>query len=178
MLSQNFNRQLAIGRVGESAIARWLMMRGWSVLPVYEIEIPTGKGPRLFAPNGRQWAAPDMLVYKANNTMWIEAKNKSAFSRHRITGRWVTGIDMRHYDHYCAIEDASPWPVWLMFLQHGGQAKDSPAASPSGLFGNELKILRQSENHRHGNWGSGGMVYWGVQSLRHLADLQSLGIED
>ena len=167
MCASEFSHQLKFGQMAESSIAQWLRGRGWSVLPVYDIEIPTGKGPRLFAPSG-EYAAPDMLDYKATNVLWIEAKHKSAFSWHRNTGRWVTGIDLRHYDHYCAIEDQSPWPIWLLFLHRGGQAKDSPP-SPSGLFGNRLRLLRCSENHRSDKWGKDGMVYWALPSLLYLA---------
>lgn len=173
MLGQNFNRQLVFGQTGESAIALWLRRRGWAILPIYDVEIPTGKGPRLFAPNG-EWAAPDMLAYRANNVVWIEAKHKNAFSWYRKDGRWVTGIDLRHYQHYCTIEDSSPLPVWLMFLHRGGQAKDSPV-SPSGLFGNELKLLRRSENHRSDKWGKSGMVYWAMASLKKLGNVNRDG---
>ena len=162
-----FDENLKYGHVGESRIASWLRARGNSVLPVYEIEKQTGKGPRLFAPD-RQIIAPDMLVFKGNSAYWIEAKHKTAFSWHRITERWVTGIDLKHYGDYCLIDDYSPFPVWLIFLHDGGQARDSPAESPKGMFGNTLKILRDKENHRHENWGKSGMVYWAINVLRRL----------
>jgi len=168
-----FAGKLAYGQVGESKIANWLKSKGYSVLPVYEIEYHTGKGPRLFAPN-KILIAPDMFVFKANRQLWVEAKHKHAFSWHRITSRWVTGIDLRHYHDYCEIDNYSPFPVWLLFLHDGGQAKDSPPNSPSGLFGNKLSFLRDHENHRHGNWGNQGMVYWGVDSLKRLASLSEM----
>ena len=174
MSVRNFADNLSYGQVGESLIARWLRGRGWSVLPVYDIEVQTGKGPRVFAPSG-QWAAPDMLVYKANNALWIEAKHKNAFSWHRNTKQFTTGIDLRHYEHYCAIADQSPWPVWLLFLQRGGQAKDSPP-SPPGLFGNKLGILRKKESHRSTKWGTSGMVYWALPTLRLLAGVDDNGM--
>ena len=104
----------------------------------------------------------------------IEAKHKTAFSWHRLTGRWVTGVDLRHYEYYCKIEDMSPWPVWLMFLHRGGQAKDSPP-SPSGLFGNRLEVLRRQENHRSDKWGKWGMVYWALPSLKLLGRVNGDG---
>jgi len=166
----SFKASLAVGQVGESLIAQWLKGRGWSVLPVYELEIDSGKGPRLFAPND-DLIAPDMLAFKAGNALWIEAKHKTAFSWYRIGGYWVTGIDLRHYEHYIRIDGESPWPVWLMFLHKGGQAKDSPADSPSGLFGHKLAELRLCESHRSLNWGKSGMVYWAYSSLHRLATL-------
>ena len=173
MQTVGFDAKLKHGQMGESLIARWLKSKGWAVLPVYEVEIGTGKGPRLFTPQ-RQLAAPDMLIYKANKALWIEAKHKTAFSLHRKTGQWVTGIDIRHYEHYCAIEDESPWPVWLLFLQRGGKAKDSPDESPAGLYGNELCALRLTESHRWSQYGHGGMVYWTEFSLKRLATLEEL----
>ena len=32
---------------------------------------------------------------------------RTAFSWHRLSGRWVTGIDLRHYEHYQEIKMAS-----------------------------------------------------------------------
>ncbi len=106
--------------------------------------------------------------------MWVEAKHKTAFSWHRLTERWVTGIDLRHYEHYLRVAMKTPWPVWLLFLHEGGQAKDSPAESPAGLFGNELLFLSAHENHRSDKWGRSGMVYWAEASLKKLAGLELL----
>ncbi|MDP2676061.1 MAG: hypothetical protein Q8O83_00010 [bacterium] len=163
----NFNSNLKYGQVGESRIAEWLKSRGNSILPVYEIEKQTGKGPRLFSPD-RSIIAPDMFIFKGKDCFWIEAKHKTAFTWHRITNRWVTGIDLKHYGDYCIIDDYSPFPVWLLFLHEGGQAKDSPSDSPKGLFGNALEYLRTHENHRHENWGNSGMVYWAIEALKRM----------
>jgi hypothetical protein len=168
-----FKAQLRYGAAGESAIATWLRSRGCAVLPVYEKIIDDGKGPRLYMPDG-VLIAPDLFVFKGKEAFWIEAKHKTAFTWHRITGRWVTGIDLRHYADYCTVDDSTPWPVWLLFLHDGGQAKDSPDNSPSGLFGNRLDVLRRCENHRHNNWGRSGMVYWAVESLQKLASLETV----
>lgn len=165
-----FHRQLQIGKTGESLIAQWLRKRGHTVLPVYEKIIDEGKGPQLFLPDGCL-VAPDMLVYKGGNALWIEAKHKTAFSWHRKTGQWVTGIDLRHYRDYISVDDQSPWPVWLLFLHQGGQAKDSPPDDSPGLFGNTLSALRACENHRHDGWGNSGMVYWSRESLKLLAPI-------
>lgn len=166
----HFDRQLKYGQAGESSIAKWLRSRGNSVLPVYEKIFDTGKGPRLFVPEG-ELIAPDLLVFGSHGTLWIEAKHKTAFAWHRISQQWVTGVDLKHYKDYLSINTQSPWPVWLLFLHDGGQAKDSPPNSPRGLFGNSLSILEGCEDHRHGNWGKSGMVYWAITSLICLASL-------
>jgi len=163
----SFEANYQRGLVGETWIAQWLRGRGATVLPVYDIEIDQGKGPRLFAPE-EEIIAPDMLVYDRYNVRWIEAKHKTAFSWHRISQKWVTGVDLRHYKDYCKVDDTSPWPVWLLFLHRGGIAKDSPGNSPSGLFGRALSYLRTNESHRSDRWAK-GMVYWAMGSL-HLLD--------
>lgn len=173
MATAAFTRNLASGKVGESLIACWLRSKGYNIMPVYEIEIPQGKGPRLYATTG-ELIAPDMLVFGCNRVRWVEAKHKEAFSWHRITGRWVTGIDLTHYEHYLRVAQISPWPVWLMFLQQGGQAKDSPPNSPSGLFGGDLTRLSENENHRFGGYGKGGMVYWAHETLQRLAAMDEV----
>lgn len=168
-----FEESLSIGRASESAIAKWLRSRGWAVLPAYEKAGSEFKGPQVFFPESCALVAPDFLSWRGKCARWIEAKHKTAFSWHRITQRWVTGIDLRHYMDYCALANKSPWPVWLLFLHTGGQAKDSPV-SPAGLFGQTLDELRLRENHRSSQWGRSGMVYWAVDSLIRLADADSL----
>jgi hypothetical protein len=157
------------GLAGESAIALWLRSHGFTVLPVYEKLVDEGKGPQLYLPVGSV-IAPDLLAFSAEKVLWIEAKHKTAFTWHRITGRWVTGNDLRHYIAYQKVDRETPWRVWLLFLHDGGQAKDSPENSPRGLFGNALARLVMCENHRSDKWGHSGMVYWAIGSLIKLAN--------
>lgn len=170
----DFNQSLAYGQAGETAIANWFRRKGYSVLPIYEKIMDTGKGPTLFLPENQKLIAPDMFVFSKDNQWWIEAKHKTAFTWHRKTQKWTTGIDVHHYEDYLMVNDLTPWPVWLLFLHGGGQAKDSPPDSPAGLFGNTLEILRKTENHRHENWGKYGMVYWAHDSLRLVATLKDV----
>jgi len=166
----NFAETLEHGQAGETFIACWLKKHGYSILPIYEKIFDTGKGPQIYTPTC-ELIAPDLLVYRGDKVLWVEAKRKTAFSWHRATECWVTGIDLRHYHDYCTVADSAPWPVWLLFLHEGGQAKDSPASSPAGLFGNTLDYLRQHENHRHESGGHAGMVYWSIDHLRLMAEL-------
>lgn len=179
-MSHEFNRQLAFGKIGEAYIATWLKMScRYHVLPVYEKEMQEGKGPVLFPTQGETLIAPDLLAFRREGEhlakiRWVEAKTKSAFSWHRITQRWVTGIDLHHYTQYQKVADISPWPVWLLFLHYEGRAKDSPAGCPTGLFGGDIRHLTKNENHRSPNWGKSGMVYWAHSTLRPLATLEQV----
>ncbi len=164
----NFDKQLKKGKVGESEIAEWLKSRGNHILPIYEIEKGQYAGPAVYSSGGETVIAPDMLVFGKGTTFWVEAKHKDAFSYHRKTQRFVTGIDLHHYSEYKKIQKMVEWPVWLFFLHRGGQAKDSPV-SPSGLFCNSLNYLEDHENHRHDNHGKSGMVYWAIKHLRMVS---------
>lgn len=175
-----FQKQLAFGQIAESQIAKWIISRGGIVLPIYDVEYDTGKGPRLFAEN-ETWIAPDLLIInKALETLWIEAKHKTVFTWHRNTGRWTTGIDLHHYTNYLRVAEKTPWPVWLLFLhcQETPDSKDRkwdcPATCPVGLFGETIDSLSQNENHRHKNWGRYGMVYWAHDNLKLLASIEEV----
>jgi len=176
-----FDSQLHFGKIGEGAIAHWLReKKGFHVLPIYEKEISEGKGPVLFSLEG-ELIAPDLFCFRkttevGTDTLWIEAKTKSAFTWHRISQQWLTGIDMRHYEDYLKVAHLSPFPVWLLFLHLAGTAKDTPQGkvSPTGLFGRELLYLAKHEDHRHENWGRTGMVYWAHKTLLRLAALDEV----
>jgi len=168
----SFEKQLAVGLYGEDLISRWLIRRGMQVLPAYQIQENHGKGPRLFGQYG-QLICPDLLVFKAERVIWIEAKLKSAFTWHRMSASWQTGIDRRHWRDYVEVERVTPFPVWLFFLHAPGHAaKDTPEGlkSPSGLYGNSVKLLVECVHHEHDGHGPSGMVYWRESALKKLAD--------
>jgi hypothetical protein len=165
-----FHDALAIGKAGETHIARWLNARGNHVLPVYEKIVNEFKGPVLYRPDGSQAICPDLLVLTDQGIAWIEAKHKSAFTWSRRFSDWNTGIDLHHYKEYIQVqEDLKSIPVWLMFLHEPGSAKDTPdgKVSPSGLFMASLEHLRMNECHRHENHGKHGMVYWRPSAFTH-----------
>ena len=161
-------------------IARWLRSKKWNVLPVYEKEIQSEdrKGPALYQASGPSLVAPDMLIFQnAGKIRWVEAKRKSAFSWHRNTKAWVTGINQRHYEDYLRVASISGLPLWLLFLQENGTAKDTPdgLTSPTGLYGNPINLLVSCEHHRaNSRPGNVPMVYWSEQNLRKLACLVEL----
>ena len=159
------------GDVGQRAIAEWLRVKkGWTILPIYDIESPDGKGPRLFLPDGAL-ITPDILAYLRQRVWWIEAKHKTTFSWYRKDRVWTTGIDTRHYEQYLRVREHSPWPIWLLFL-HSQAIYDADAGrnSPTGLFGNEILTLQQCVSHRSDRYAR-GMIYWTIGKLQHLATL-------
>ena len=172
-LAMKFANSLKIGKLAEAQITGWLRARGHTVIPIYEMEINTGKGPQILTPT-RELVAPDLLVKTRDDMRFVEAKRKTIFTWHRNTKRWVTGIDLRHYEDYKLVADHFKWDVWLLFL-HVSNIPDErdlksncPNECPVGLFGGEIKKLALKENHRSDRWGTSGMVYWAEESLTKL----------
>jgi hypothetical protein len=169
----HFKQQLSVGQTGESVIAKWFIRRGFVVLPVYDVPEDASKGPRVFT-SGERLIAPDMLAFKVDNVIWVEAKTKSAWSMHRNTGDWVTGIDLHHYLHYQELQRQSGHHVILAFLQRGGIAKGDAYPSPAGLYIQALDNLRRNEHHRYNgtnNYGKSGMVFWAIGAFEKRAEL-------
>lgn len=176
----SFQDNLKIGKMGESHISMWFRKRGYTVLPVYEKIIDEGKGPQLFTPSC-ELVAPDMLVFKSENTLWIEAKYKTRFSWYGIKHRFVTGIDQRHYHDYCRLAEFSKFPVWLLFLHSCSETWsddvnkwNAPAKCPVGLFGQDIKYLMKHESHKNEKHGRTGMVYWAHETLKLIAPLEEV----
>jgi hypothetical protein len=173
--ARDFQANLAFGKIAETQISRYLKSRGNLILPVYDIEYETGKGPRLFGI--QELIAPDMLCFGAKHIFWVEAKRKTVFSWHRITKRWTTGINKEHWEHYIQVHDATNLPVWLFFLHTCSTPSPQdlrmgcPDSCPVGLFGNTLAHLKDHINHTSSLWGNTGMVYWAVDHLKLIAPL-------
>lgn len=181
----SFKQSLASGQVGESLIARWKRRQGSHVLPVYEKANNDYKGPRIFMAEGAhvpQLIAPDMLVMGQGTFLWIEAKQKSRFTWYAKHKRFTTGIDLRHYNDYCAVEAETGLPVWLMFLHTEGTTSPyeiknyhAPPTCPTGLFGNKVSVLQTMEpDHISYEFGAGGMIFWHLGQLIKLATLEEI----
>lgn len=175
----NFERTLAFGQMGESLISRWLQSRGHAVFPAYQVEHQTGKGPQLFAASG-DLVLPDLLTFRGGKVHWFEAKHKTCFTWHRISGKWTTGIDLRHYCEYQEVALRTSLPVWILFWHPMAEPSDAdkahgcPPRCPTGLFGKDITVLARCESHRSDRHGRSGMVYWAHDALRLLAEPQEL----
>lgn len=172
-----FQDKLAEGVIGEGIIARWLRARGHCVLPAYEKVIDDQKGPRLYTPS-QKLVAPDMLVFRGGNQLWIEAKTKTRFSWYARGGYFVTGINERHFLDYVEVERETGLSVWLLFLHRYAdtwavdvQKWGAPALCPTGLYACSLST---AESHRANDGRGVPMIYWAFSVLRKLADLVDL----
>jgi hypothetical protein len=175
---KSFNDYLSEGRIGEGKIAQWLRrVKNEILLPAYEIEIHSGKGPRLLLKDF-QLVAPDFYAISIEGTTvlckWREAKQKTRFTWHWVSKNWQTGIDLRHYEDYLKVRELTQTMVYIMFLHRGNvpSNKDlqngSPVTCPTGLYCRSIDYLRAHEHHRdsYDKYGhSYPMVYWNEKTL-------------
>lgn len=175
----DFQTQLAFGHTAETKIARYLRSRGSVIMPVYDLEYDTGKGPQVFWGPNSQAAAPDLLIWKNDQSYFIEAKHKSRFTWYRKKQTWCTGIDRHHYSDYQRVVEVIHRPVWLFFLHEYSNPDPRdlrykcPTQCPTGLFIGNLSNLINKESHQHWNWGKTGMVYWAEESLIKIAEIDN-----
>jgi hypothetical protein len=180
--------------MGEDLIACFERRDGFIILPAYEKESQTGKGPRLYLPFGsghRELIVPDLLGKRGGEIAWIEAKLKKHFTWHARSGHWQTGIDQRHYEDYLKVLELTQWDVWLRFLHmHDtpprskwadglGGGHPQPLHCPTGLYGGSLSRLLFLVDHVGSYVDEEGrrtcqMVYWNYEDLDHLATLQEV----
>lgn len=178
---QDFQKNLAFGQMSETDITRWLISRGGTVMPAYDIEYDTGKGPRVYT-NGDQHAVPDLLVWKNGKIFWIEAKRKTRFAWWGKGGYWVTGIDSKHWAAYRNVKILTGLNVWILFYHTGSDPDERsrqmgcPPECPTGLFGQSIEILEAciSNTGGHGNYK---LTYWACGSLKFMATCEQVQAE-
>lgn len=182
----SFAESLAEGLLGEGLIARYMMARGFNVLPAYQVEVKddSHKGPRLYMCDRRQLVTPDLLLFNgAGKVYWVEAKTKTVFTWYRKTRTMQTGINQKHWEHYQHVADGTPWPVCLFFLHKpGGIAEGSREdgypdgiPSPSGLYWQNLRHLQGRVDHMWaGNHKDPPMVYWREADLVRVCDYEDV----
>ena len=164
-----FEKQLAIGREVEMAVARWLMQRGHRVLPVYDYSgLNSGKAPKLQAiSSADSLICPDLLIVKGGRTIWCEVKFKTHADFTRRTRQHETGIDLRLWNHYQQVADTSGSPVWLIFCH---QCEDEIRCG-------SLDVLRSPNEHRiyrGSKMSHSGMVFFRYDTLHYLERLSSV----
>jgi len=178
----SFQKQLAFGAIAETLIAKWLMRKGYSVLPMYDIEYETGKGPRLFGSAANsQLVVPDFLGWKDGRQLWFEAKHKTTFTWYRKKSQWETGIDLHHWKSYLQVVERTRLPAVLLFFHRSTtpaiqdqKVAACPKSCPAGLFGGRIELLAERISHTDQRWGRYGMVYWADRDLRLFETLENM----
>lgn len=106
-----------VGRGGEQVVAKWLMERGWYVIPSYDYAGEDGdKAPRL---QGYRVGhpVPDLDCAKDGNRRWVEVKTKTTTIFWRKTQKHQHGIDMPLLQHYRTVQAITGTPVWVAIYE-------------------------------------------------------------
>lgn len=131
MTNEEFMDKLLYGQEAEIAVSRWLMQRGYYVVPRY---IPNGDGdnaPSMFG-LAASYVLPDLDVFAAGKRrrFWFEVKRKRAYT---WDGCKQTGFSPRLREHYLRVQQESGNEVFVGFYDEG----------ESLLYGNFLSELEQ-----------------------------------
>jgi hypothetical protein len=105
------------GRSGEKIVARLLQRRGWFVVPSYDYSGEDGDKAPIMQGTTQSFVIPDLDVAQAGRRIWVEVKTKACANLHRKTKTYEHGIDLRHYQHYCRVQEETATPVWLFVFE-------------------------------------------------------------
>src|SRR5262245_64756121 len=92
------------GRRCEELVMHWLKCHGYFVGPASLIE---RGGAALLEGYIRSHVLPDILAAKDGGSSWIDVKGKGRMTFNRRRGRWETGIALRHWEDYLAVQGAT-----------------------------------------------------------------------
>lgn len=114
--------EFLLGRGVEQIVARWLMERGWYVIPSYDYAGEDGnKAPRLESLSDR-FPVPDLDIcsgprsrFSSGVRRWVEVKAKEAASFTYKTGKYEHGIE--HYDDYMRVAELTGTEAWLAIYE-------------------------------------------------------------
>lgn len=147
-----FRKQLEIGYAHERAVAFVRELKNYLLLPLTDIRnqmFAQGGAPRMFDGFGTAIILPDLAAIGFGGVFPLEVKGKSNPTRHRKTGIWEHGVDLRNYQHYRAFALASG--LKLILVVDEGNTGEILAAS--------LERLGEPRPY-YGETGHPAMVYW------------------
>ena len=117
MSRDSFERQLALGMIGERMVAAWAKARGCGVIPSYEYSgDDSSKAPRMMFEHAGL-AIPDLDVCGGGRRTWIEVKSYARPWMNRRHRALVHGIGGRLARDYAAVAAESGCPVFLFVLE-------------------------------------------------------------
>ena len=158
------------GREAEIAVAKWMMRRGWHVVPSYDYAgLDHEKPPRLQG-ELKGYAIPDLDVSKDGERRWLEVKWKARPSptySSRLTCRKgivpAHGIARRLVDQYKEVQRITGTAVWI-FVVEGESGK---------WLCQKLDELRAGKEWSTASALMGNMVFWPRDAFKIILDAAS-----
>jgi hypothetical protein len=113
----SFQDQLALGRLGEKLVSRWLRGHGWYVVPSYDFTGSDGSRAPCMANGEQSYVIPDLDVSRDGDRLWLEVKTYAHAAPNRRLGQLVHGIKRKHHEHYLAVQKETGSPAHLGVLE-------------------------------------------------------------
>lgn len=164
-----FQQELARGRTYEVAVSRWLQDCGYYTLPVFDF---TGLG-REFAPHIdgiradgtlERLIVPDVLACKDGVWTWFEVKLKNRADLHRASNTLVTGLPLRNWDHYRAVQKVTLTSVLIIFIH----------LSEGEVLAGNINAMTPHHIHPDSTMDHGGTVFFTYATLKRVLLLRDL----
>lgn len=151
----NFKKSLQFGEEGEHEVAKFLIDRGVTVLPLYQFN--SDQAPVLLSMN-EQIISPDLICFKREAFM-VEVKTKNQWVSYK--GRVETGLNKRHFDHYKKIQQMTKKNVYVFFNHKTEQ--------PTGFYFAPLnKWTRFWDGIVNGVKVHPEMIFYNINTLKKL----------
>jgi len=106
-------QQWQLGQWGETHVRKWLERSGKFIVPTTCIE--DGGAPAL-TQLLRRHVLPDFQAFGGGSGEWWEVKTKTRAVLYGITNEWRTGIDVRLWNDYRAVERETGLPGYLAMI--------------------------------------------------------------
>ena len=164
-----FQQELARGRAYEVAVTRWLQDCGYYTLPVFDFNgLGDGFAPHLdgLQADGTpvQLIAPDILACKDGVWTWFEVKLKEQADLHRVSSTLVTGLPLRNWEHYQAVQQATRTSVLIVFVH---------LAEGEVRAGN-ISAMTPHHIHSGSTMDRGGTIFFTYTTLKRVLWLKDL----
>lgn len=130
----SFEQQLKFGEEGEHEVARLLIEKGISVMPLYQFN---PDHPPYILTKVNSYISPDLICF-GRDSIFIEVKSKNQWVY--FNGRRETGFNKRHYDDYLNVKNATGKKLYI-FFNHVNNNKNIPynESHPVGIYYVELE---------------------------------------
>jgi len=159
MEQDNFETLLKIGEDGEHEVAKYLIKKDLSILPLYQFN--NNKTPLLFCKNANL-ILPDLTCFNKKDDkkcFFVEVKTKKQWVKFK--NRIETGIDYRLYLAYKKVIKQTQMDVYLIF--------NHKVEKPTGLFLCKLQDYTRIWDGKVNNENKyNKMVFYNIEILKNL----------
>lgn len=179
-MNEDFSNKLAWGKEGEQQIVALLNRRGF----IAEYTGPASQEnpvPSIWLPghiHADPLIAPDLFVTHRipgaamdPYSFYVEVKRYSHWTWNYKDHEWQTGMAVRHFFNYCAVQKFVGYPVTIYLIMEGEPSPQRPTiGTPSGVYAAPLHNLEVStKKHQYMD-----TMWWSIEDFSILCTLEEL----